>query len=279
MANVEQIVRQIIEDLSESVHGLVLMVVVLAEQNAPLSEKLSEETEAVNQTAEKLAKIARQLAATDYEKFPSIAKEVRDAADSVDSAIATLKNAISSLRGTSDRKKGWENLTDSCGTLSGATIRLLQIVYGAPLKRINLNADRLTEEISNFPKRGWAENQQQTADLLKPLTENALRMEKYLKDRGNASESPNERAQLHKSAEAVKNKAQHVVDAINAGFKNPKHDDLTIPLRDLQDEVFAGKNLANKTGPIFPPGHKTKVAQGYQLPVKMFQDYFLLIYL
>ena len=57
---------------------------------------------------------------------------VQQASDAVDSATATMDKAITTLAGASgDRKSAWNLLVDSCRIMSGRTIRLLEIVYGA----------------------------------------------------------------------------------------------------------------------------------------------------
>lgn len=127
-------VRGIIDDLSDGVSELVLIVVIMAEQNAAVPEQLPPAAATVNQTANTLASIARELGRTDYVDFEEIVTEINESADAVDGATGTMGKAISVLQGTGDRKSGWNGLVDACRVMSGKTIRLLQIVYGADLK-------------------------------------------------------------------------------------------------------------------------------------------------
>jgi len=101
---VGQIVRQIIEQLSDGVSQLVLMVVVLQEQNADVPPSLPNAASAVMQTAVTLSRVASQLADTNYKNFPAIAKEIIDSATAVNDANGTMSKAIGVLTTSSDRK-------------------------------------------------------------------------------------------------------------------------------------------------------------------------------
>ncbi|MCL4419627.1 hypothetical protein M1146_06040 [Patescibacteria group bacterium] len=134
MTSVAQIVRGIIDDLSDGVSDLVLIVVIMAEQNAPVPEPLPNAASIVNQTANTLANIARELAKTDYVDFAEIVKEINEASAEVEVGTQTMEKAMSTLQSNGDRKSGWNGLVDACRVMSGNTIKLLQIVYGADLK-------------------------------------------------------------------------------------------------------------------------------------------------
>eukprot|EP01126_Amoeba_proteus_P016845 TRINITY_DN17921_c0_g1_i1.p1 TRINITY_DN17921_c0_g1~~TRINITY_DN17921_c0_g1_i1.p1 ORF type:complete len:107 (-),score=16.45 TRINITY_DN17921_c0_g1_i1:439-759(-) len=106
MTSVAQVVRNIIEQLSDGISQLVLTVIVLSEENAPLPEQLPAGAAAVNQTASSLANIARRLAATNYKDFPSLKEEIIEASSSVDNATLTLSTAIDTMQGNEDRRAG-----------------------------------------------------------------------------------------------------------------------------------------------------------------------------
>jgi uncharacterized phage infection (PIP) family protein YhgE len=97
-------VRQIIEQLSDGVSQLVLMVVVLQDQNADVPPNLPTASQAVLGTAVTLSKVAAQLAGTNYKNFPDIAKEIVEAANSVQSATDVMTTAMKTLQTSSDRK-------------------------------------------------------------------------------------------------------------------------------------------------------------------------------
>jgi len=256
--NVEQIVRSIIDVLSESVSELVLMVVVLREQNAQMPASLPKSSAGVNETARKLGLIAKKLAATDYKDFPEISDEINEASDSLDSATQVLGKAVTDLTGGVTRQ-GWDNLVEACRVMSGKTIRLLQIVYGAPMKRLKINADRLANQINNFDAhpKGLKDqkNQQKLLDDIKPLTEKALRLEKHLNDRAKVADSPQAKQQLQEAAQDARKAAQNMVDAVNDAIKNhPDDADLGKPLEDLRRATEGGRELSEKTAPPAPKG-------------------------
>jgi len=102
------------------------------------------------QTAVTLAKVAQSLALTNYKEFPKIAKEIIDSAGAVNVANETMNKAVQVLTSSLDRKAGWTGLVDACRVMSGKTIKLLQIVYGAELKRLYAVADNLLDDISKI---------------------------------------------------------------------------------------------------------------------------------
>lgn len=91
--------NQLIENLSDGISQLVLLVVVLKEQNAAAPDHLPNASSFVIQTAVTLAKVAHRIAEKDYADFPDIAKEINDSAEAVIEATATLTNAVDALSG------------------------------------------------------------------------------------------------------------------------------------------------------------------------------------
>lgn len=164
-------------------------------------------------------------------------------------------NALQGGRGQS----GWDDLVDACRVMSGKTIRLLQIVYGAPLKRLKINADRLVEEVNKFPTHPTnlkdPAAQKKLLDDLKPITDKALRLEKHLNDRAKAAETPAARKQLEDAAKDARKAAQDLVDAVNDALKNPdKPADFSKPLENLRRVADTGRDTAEKTAPPAPKG-------------------------
>lgn len=114
--------RQIIEQLSDGVSQLVLMVVVLQEQNADVPANLPNAAQAVLGTAVTLGKVATQLAGTNYKNFPDIAKEIVDAATAVQSATDTMTTAMKTLQTSADRKVRFLSPAYSSHTINGLTM-------------------------------------------------------------------------------------------------------------------------------------------------------------
>jgi len=225
MSSVSQIVRKIIDDLSDGVSELALLVVVLAEQNAAIPDQLPSAAEIVNKTARGLATIARELAKADYAEFPEISKEINEAASAVDSATNGMDRAVNILKTSrGDRKDGWNGLVDSCRIMSGKTVRLLQIVYGADLKRLQLTADQLKDDIDRVDTSNLNDprKQQDFAAQIQPLVTKALKLANYVNDRADDQDSPYSRDLLKNAALGLREGAQDLVNAGNAALNNPE---------------------------------------------------------
>ena len=72
----------------------------------------------------------------EYEDFPQIEKEIVDAADDVAHAANSLESSIRNLQNSKDRAGGWSRLVEACKVIAEMTVLLLQIVYGAEVKKI-----------------------------------------------------------------------------------------------------------------------------------------------
>jgi len=255
MTSVSQIVRKIIDELSDGVSELVLLVVVLAEQNAPLPEQLPPAATVVNETANTLAKVARQLAATDYSDFPEIFQEINEACDAVNSATSTLARAITILQGPGDRKQGWNGLVDACRVMSGKTIRLLQIVYGADLKRLMISAERLLDDIGGLHTGNLRDptSQKKLADGVKDLADKAMKLHDLVRNKAKDNDSPFSRDLLNKVAQGLKDGAKDLIDAGNEALRNPDHgpkvDDAADKLRDAIKNAVRAVNDAESEPP------------------------------
>lgn len=59
--------------------------------------------------------------------------DVRNSSDALIQAVQFLKS-------NSDRNKGWAGLLDACRTISGDTVYILQLVYGAELQKYGKKA-------------------------------------------------------------------------------------------------------------------------------------------
>jgi len=258
MTSVAQVVRQVIDDLSDGVSELVLLVVVLAEQNQAVPAKLPTRATEVNKIALNLANIARRLTETEYVDFPEITSEILEASGAVDAATSTLGNAITILEsGGGDRKHGWNSLVDACRIMAGKTIRLLQIVYGADLRRLQLSADRLLDDIDKFDLNRNFRNKgdlNKFAGDMTDLTQKALKLGKHLEARANDPDiSPFTRDMLRKAAQNLKDKAAQVAEAGNRAMRDPTQaDKIPAALDDLRRAIGEAKALATDSAPEAP---------------------------
>jgi hypothetical protein len=258
MTSVSQIVRGIIDDLSDGVSELVLIVVIMAEQNATIPAPLPEAANVVNQTANTLAKIARELAKTDYSDFQEIVDEINAAAGEVEFGTETMEKAMNKLKGgEGDRKQGWNGLVDACRVMSGNTIKLLQIVYGADLKRLQLTADELLESISGVcsPKNlKNRQDQQKFVNDMGAVTAKALKLADFIRDKAGDSESPYSQDLLRKMAEDLRQAAKEVVQAGNDALRDPQTfaPIFDQKMKELMDKIRKGKQAVYEAETVPP---------------------------
>eukprot|EP01128_Nolandella_sp_AFSM9_P008029 TRINITY_DN45_c1_g1_i1.p1 TRINITY_DN45_c1_g1~~TRINITY_DN45_c1_g1_i1.p1 ORF type:complete len:1121 (+),score=413.38 TRINITY_DN45_c1_g1_i1:168-3365(+) len=205
----------------------------------------------VNNTARGLAKIARELASADYADFAEISSEILEASDAVDEATGGMDKAILELgNSTTDRKQSWNLLVDSCRVMSGKTIRLLQIVYGADLKRLQLTADQLMNDLGNINTNNLKDpsNQQDFANQIQPLVGKALKLANYVKDRADDNDSPFSRDLLKKASDDLREAANNVIAAGNAALQNPElAPQVDEALGNLRRAIGDAQNLVDET--------------------------------
>lgn len=215
------LVRQLIDNLSDKVSDLVYAVVVLQEQNAEMPPTLPGASGQVMQTATQLVKVAHQLAAVNYKNFESIATEIRQAADAVTGASGTMTSAIQQLETTTDRAKAWTLLTEACRLMAGKTIRLLQIVYGADLKRLFAVANQVHKNLGEMDLAKAVDNPDEFAEWATALATKANQMATYMEARAKDELSPVTKAKLTQMSAELKQLAHDLVDNVNDLLDDP----------------------------------------------------------
>ena len=79
---------------------------------------------------------------------------------------AALLQAVNFLKTNSDRIRGWAGLLDACRTISGDTVYILQLVYGAELQKYDPYQEPIPHDIHliNLPTLGFCSppNKQRT---------------------------------------------------------------------------------------------------------------------
>uniref|UniRef100_A0A6B2KX37 Vinculin n=1 Tax=Arcella intermedia TaxID=1963864 RepID=A0A6B2KX37_9EUKA len=243
--------------MSDGVSELVLLVVILSESNAEVPKELPEAAGVVNGTARNLSKVARMLAQSDYADFEEIVLDINSAADSVDAASVEMDNALVALKG-GNRKQGWNRLTDACRVMSGTTVHLLTIVYGADLKRLQAIADELAASISNIDLSGDLSNENAQARLaaaVTPLLQDAVKLAQFLTERAEEEGTSQLAAELlKKTAGDIRNRAEMIIQTSNEVFENPEMaPKLRAALDALSQEVVKGKELSMQYSAEEPP--------------------------
>lgn len=261
--SVAQVVKKIIEELSDGVSELMLTVIVLTEQNAAIPPELPKTSSAVNETAQMLAKIAKQLAAKNYKKFPPIADKIVNAAVAVDGATQVLAQAISSLQTAANRRAGWEGLTDACRVMAGRTIELLQIVYGADYERIILAASLAQDEIDKIHPADLKNNDKAVADQSGVAATAAAQLAQYIKQRAGEAEDPLAKNELSDVADKLNQQAQDFLGKVNKALENPEDaqasnavsDAMRGMKKDIDHAIAEVKKHAPEEAPPAPRAH------------------------
>lgn len=235
MSTVAQIVQKIIDDLSDGISQLVLLVVVLQEQNAEVPAQLPAAAGVVVKTAQTLVKIAKNLADNNYKQFPDIQREIHEASDAVDKSAGTMTNAVNVLSTSTDRMSGWTGLVEACRIMSGKTIRLLQIVYGAELKRLFATADQLLDGFDALDPNRAKTDPHGFAKDASDLASKANQLAKYVEDRAKDEDAPGVKAKLMDQANRLRSAARGLIDDVNDLLSNPDDERKKAKVRDAVD--------------------------------------------
>eukprot|EP01123_Difflugia_compressa_P010050 TRINITY_DN3558_c0_g2_i1.p1 TRINITY_DN3558_c0_g2~~TRINITY_DN3558_c0_g2_i1.p1 ORF type:complete len:1096 (+),score=291.67 TRINITY_DN3558_c0_g2_i1:234-3290(+) len=144
--------------------------------------------------------------------------------------------------------------------MSGKTILLLQIVYGADLKRLQAVAERLGDKLQaiDIGDLSTEKGQARLVANLTPLAQDAVKLADFLNERSeDPGISPFAQDMLKKTAGNVRNKAQDLIDAANAALADPElAPKLGIAMKDLAREVAAANKLATEYEPDAPVATK-----------------------
>eukprot|EP01128_Nolandella_sp_AFSM9_P005787 TRINITY_DN2861_c0_g1_i1.p1 TRINITY_DN2861_c0_g1~~TRINITY_DN2861_c0_g1_i1.p1 ORF type:complete len:2112 (+),score=650.25 TRINITY_DN2861_c0_g1_i1:34-6336(+) len=254
--SVAEVVRKVIEELSDGVSTLMLTVIVLSEQNATVPADLPATSAAVNQTAQMLAKIANKLAGSNYKKFPPIATEIVEAAGAVDGATVTLANAINELTSAADRQAGWKGLVDACRVMAGKTIRLLQIVYGADFKRVVLAGMGAGDKVGLVDPSLLDSDQQDFANKGSAAATQAAQLAAYVKQRANEAESDLAKESLNNKALELNQKAKDFLADVNKALQAPTEasskDNMADAVKTLQTDLDDAVAMVKEFAPEVP---------------------------
>ncbi len=109
--------------------------------------------------------MANAIADSDYQEYPKIQNEMVAASKDLESAIEILTKTLQQ-RQDSALAQRWQYLLDACKVIAEKTTLLLQIVYGAEVKRFFECSEKAVESLTNSRvKLGHlAENPQQFVD-------------------------------------------------------------------------------------------------------------------
>jgi len=235
-----------VETLTESVTQLIVIIIPLQESGGAMPPGLPVGAQGVCKAAIALADAAVGLAEDEYEEFPSIKKQIEDAAAQVRKASDGLSDAVQQIAKTTGSKdKGWDNLVEACQIISGQTILLLQIVYGAQLQKIFLAGDRALEAMKNLdPDRANSDDAQAFVDECSDSAQQAAQYAQYLREKAEDTDAPLQKKKLEDAAQDLDEKAGKMIDTVNVLLANPDDKNAGKAFSDSVEDVKNAINYA-----------------------------------
>jgi len=162
--NIGQLVSDIIDSLTDSISQLIILAIILQERNAEVPAGLPPAAQQVVNASHNLVNVATKIADGDYKPWPDIYQEMIDSVEGVRLSIQSLADSVVNLQKTSDRRGGWGQLVDACKRIAQETIKLLEIVYEAELKRILRLAKEANDMLTSLNSELYEGNPQAFCD-------------------------------------------------------------------------------------------------------------------
>jgi hypothetical protein len=221
-SSIGKVVQTIMDSLSEAVSGLILLVISFQESSAPMPNHIPPAADGVASTSNTLADVATGIAEDEYGDYPDIQNPILAAAKEVRASSAALIQAVNFLKTNSDRNRGWAGLLDACRTISGDTVYILQLVYGAELQKLLLAAQQAQNLAKEVSPNTAAKNPQQFADQVGDLAGHAEGLSNFIGDKAQEEESPLAKEQQQKSAAALAKISNELPALANNVLKSPQ---------------------------------------------------------
>ena len=227
-------VEQVIEALSESISQLMVMVIALQEKNSQPPPQLPQGVGIVSNAAQVLSNVAKSLAETEYREYENIKHKIIAGAVNVDRAEAQLQSSLQELMATPDRAKGWTGLVHAVKEMSGETIRLLQIVYGADKERMYEAAERAKAALANVHGGDARTAPRDFAGAVSESATKAKQLAEYLRGKAQETEAPLQREQLLAMSRELDSGADKLIADANQLLRDPTNAALQ---RQVDDDV------------------------------------------
>eukprot|EP01113_Clastostelium_recurvatum_P034765 TRINITY_DN475_c0_g1_i1.p1 TRINITY_DN475_c0_g1~~TRINITY_DN475_c0_g1_i1.p1 ORF type:complete len:1458 (+),score=534.71 TRINITY_DN475_c0_g1_i1:108-4481(+) len=239
------VVQTIMESLSDAISQLILMVIALQEKNAVVPPHVPTAAAGVATACNTLVQVARGLAADEYVDFPDIQEPIYACATDVEAASQGLLDSVEFISTSPDRVAGWDRLLASCRTISFETVRILQIVYGAELKRLMMAIENARNATKINPDLA-AKNPEEFVRQVDKLSQNAADLAEYVRAKANDEDSPVLKKLFNDLGDSLQRDADQVVQRANDLLKNPKDDKLQKEFANVVRNIENAANQAAK---------------------------------
>jgi hypothetical protein len=213
----------VIEALSESISQLMVMVIALQEQNAQPPPQLPQGVGIVSNAASVLANVAKSLADTEYGEYPNIKQKIVTGAVQVEGAERQLQTSLQGLMATSNRAEGWAGLVHAVKDMSGETIKLLQIVYGADKERLYEAAERAKAALATVHAADAKSTPKDFAAAVSDSATRAKQLAEYMRGKAQETEAPLQREQLLQMSRQLDEGANKLITDANQLLRDPNN--------------------------------------------------------
>lgn len=219
--SISELVQEIMDQLSERVSQVTLIVIQKRDRNEPMPPTLKGAVGAVGKAATLVVQVARSLAESDYADFANIQREINDACQAVEQSTTSLLGAIGNE--SEELHARWQRLADSCKVIANKTIVLLQIVYGAETRKILEAADRARESCNRLRHavRDASLDPKNFADAATRAGTDTNALAAYVREKAEG-ENPFRKSQMERAANDLEKQSAAIVDTANALLKDPK---------------------------------------------------------
>ncbi|KYQ90949.1 filament-interacting protein [Tieghemostelium lacteum] len=179
MSEDQSFAQNVFEQLSDNISRLILLVIELKERDAvvPVNE--------IGLVANSVSTISNvsKLLASEYSDFHQIRDKINDASNKLQNIHDRIITNLKDFSNTSDRKLAWSNLINSCRELSEESMNLLEVVYDADLKRLEMIAVDCYNLLDQLHLDQVHKDLDKFAELVSNSVSTAIRFSSYLESK------------------------------------------------------------------------------------------------
>ena len=124
-------------------------------------------------------------------------------------------NAVEVIKTMTDRKSGWNGLMEACRVISGNTIRVLQLVYGAQLRRLLYVADLTLGLMDGVDVALIKSDPQRFADMMGELVGKVADLGAYALQKAADEDSPVTREEYKRRGEELTTQSDELLAVTN----------------------------------------------------------------
>ncbi len=252
--------EEVLSALAEVLDETTLAILERKKQKSGAPEKLVRSLGLVDKCTLRLEGIAIALAHDEYDDYKAIQEEILEAAKAVRAGSGAMTVATKALQAGNDAESAWDGVGAAVGKMVLQCMRMLDIIYGVEVRVLELcsrDAASVLDGLSQLVSEAGPETDDDGVDaLLQTARATAAAMKplcERLKTRGAGEKDAHVKRQLEACADAILERTNAVLQAVNAFAQHPEAPELKMALskgvEDLQREVGP---LAAPLAPLIP---------------------------